>query len=123
VHICIPVTEDRGLQSPVNGHFGSAPLFVIVDTENGQYRTVNNHDSAHAHGMCKPLASLTAERVDVIIAGGIGMGALMKIQAANIRVFLSDLPNVEATLDAFKKGQLEEARPERACPGHEGHCH
>ena len=32
--VCVPVTHDQGLQSPVSGHFGSAPLFVLVDTGN-----------------------------------------------------------------------------------------
>ncbi len=33
MNICIPVNEDKGLQSPVCAHFGSAPAFMIVDTE------------------------------------------------------------------------------------------
>ena len=32
MNLCIPITEDQGLQSPVSGHFGSAPYFMIVDT-------------------------------------------------------------------------------------------
>ena len=35
MNICIPITRDNGIQSPVSLHFGSAPLFMVVDTESG----------------------------------------------------------------------------------------
>ena len=31
--ICFPVTADEGLESAVYSHFGSAPLFLLVDTD------------------------------------------------------------------------------------------
>ncbi|RME41495.1 MAG: diguanylate cyclase, partial [Deltaproteobacteria bacterium] len=31
--VCFPVNNDQGLESEVYGHFGSAPAFVVVDTE------------------------------------------------------------------------------------------
>jgi predicted Fe-Mo cluster-binding NifX family protein len=31
--ICFPVESDKGLDSEVFGHFGSAPTFVVFDTE------------------------------------------------------------------------------------------
>ena len=63
--VCIPVTEDHGLQSPVSAHFGSAPLFMIVDIEGGSCRTVPNHNSHRGHGMCQPLSVLFFLRVAI----------------------------------------------------------
>jgi hypothetical protein len=34
--ICIPTHDERGLQSEVFGHFGSAPFFTLVDSESGE---------------------------------------------------------------------------------------
>ncbi len=31
--ICFPVQENEGLGSRVYNHFGSAPMFIVVDTE------------------------------------------------------------------------------------------
>jgi len=31
--VCFPVQKDNGIDSTVYGHFGSAPAFVIVDTD------------------------------------------------------------------------------------------
>jgi predicted Fe-Mo cluster-binding NifX family protein len=118
MNICIPVLENKGLESPVSAHFGSAPLFMVVDTESANCRPVLNRNLHHGHGMCQPLLSLAGENLDGIVVGGIGMGALRKLQAANIRVYLSMLPTIEATLAAFKAGTLEPVTPETACGGH-----
>ncbi len=120
--ICIPVTEDLGLQSPVCGHFGSAPLFVLVDTDTGSFRSIPNQNFNHAHGTCQPLMSFANENVDSVAVGGIGMGALNKLQAANIQVFISTHPTVEKTIAALKSGTLQKASAATAC-GHHGHGH
>jgi predicted Fe-Mo cluster-binding NifX family protein len=118
MNICIPVTQDSGLESPVSAHFGSAPLFMILDTENGTFRVISNHNLNHDHGMCRPLASLAGERMDGMVVGGIGMGALGKLQAANIQVYLSEFPTVAATLAAFKAGSLKLVTAQTACRHH-----
>jgi predicted Fe-Mo cluster-binding NifX family protein len=132
MNICIPVLEDLGLESPVSAHFGSAPLFIIVDTETALCRPVLNQNLHHSHGMCQPLMSLAGEKLDGVVVGGIGMGAFRKLEAGGIRVFLSEFPTVSATLAAFKAGQLQPVTPQSACGGHghgrqgderQGNCH
>jgi predicted Fe-Mo cluster-binding NifX family protein len=122
MHICIPVLEDNGLESRVSAHFGSAPAFMIVDTDSGECRAIINADRHHQHGMCQPLAALDGERVDSIVVGGIGMGALMKLEAAGIAVFHADRETVGATLDAFRAGTLRPVDAQSAC-GQHGHQH
>jgi predicted Fe-Mo cluster-binding NifX family protein len=118
MNICIPVTEDNGLQSPVCAHFGSAPLFMIVDTESGSCRTIANDNRNHAHGMCQPLAMLAGEKIDSIVVGGIGMGAYGKLKAANLEVFMSEHPTVDETVKAFRNGTLRPLNPAFLCGGH-----
>jgi predicted Fe-Mo cluster-binding NifX family protein len=118
MNICIPVTGDEGLASRVSMHFGSAPLFMIVDTGTGSCRSVPNRNSHHDHGMCQPLSSLAGESLDGIVVGGIGRGALGKLQAAGIRVYLAGAPTVEATVAAFASGTLREMTPAEACAHH-----
>jgi predicted Fe-Mo cluster-binding NifX family protein len=118
MQICIPVLEDSGLGSRVCEHFGSAPAFMIIDTESSHCRAITNDNRHHGHGMCQPLAALAGEAVDGVVVGGIGMGALMKLQAANIAVFRSDHPTVAETLAAFRAGTLLPVSPETACAHH-----
>ncbi|MDD5224743.1 MAG: NifB/NifX family molybdenum-iron cluster-binding protein [bacterium] len=118
MNILIPVTENKGLQSPVHAHFGSAPVFLIVDTDNGNCRAVSNQNLHHEHGMCRPLQAFAGEKVDGVVVGGIGMGALNQLQAANLRVYLAEAPTVRETLDQLKSGSLREVTPANACRHH-----
>jgi len=122
MNICIPVEEDRGLQSPVCAHFGSAPAFMIVDVDSGSYRAIPNGNQHHGHGMCAPLQSLQGEKIDGMVVGGIGMGALNKLNAASIRVYISEYATVAETVTAFKAGTLRPMQPGMACAQH-GHNH
>ncbi len=118
MNLCIPITEDLGLQSPVSAHFGSAPFFMIVDTVGGGFRMVPNQNSHHGHGMCQPLSSLAGEKVDGMIVGGIGVRALGKLQALGIQAFLSEHSTVGEAVAAFKAGTLMPVTPDAACAHH-----
>ncbi|RPI22946.1 MAG: diguanylate cyclase [Acidobacteria bacterium] len=120
--ICIPVEDDNGLKSRVCQHFGSAPAFAVVDTESGNYRAIVNRNQHHGHGMCAPLASLEGEQIDAMVVGGIGMGALNRLNSANIQVYLSENETVAETLEKFQAGSLKQVMPNMAC-GHHGHGH
>lgn len=39
--ICFPVQQDKGMESAVYHHFGSAPLFVVVDTDTNNISSAN----------------------------------------------------------------------------------
>ena len=122
VNLCIPVTADRGLESPVSGHFGSAPIYMLVDAESRATRALSNARAVHEHGACRPLDALAGHQIDAFVVGGIGAGALMKLQSAGIRVFRAAAPTVAGCLDAFLRNEVEEIGPGGAC-GRHGHGH
>ncbi len=122
MNLCIPIEQDAGVESFVCAHFGSAPAFLLVDTESGACRAIVNRNQHHGHGMCAPLASLQGEAIDGMVVGGIGMGALNKLRAANIAVYRAEHDTVAETLVAFKAGQLRLVEPGMACQ-HHGHGH
>ena len=119
VRICIPVIEDKGLESAVSSHFGSAPLFMMVDSVSGGCRAISNHNQHHEHGMCTPLASLQGESIDGMVVGGIGRGALNKLMAAGVRVYIAEGPTVAEVMSAFRAGTLRMMQPDMACAHHE----
>ncbi len=121
MQLCVPVVEDRGLASRVSGHFGSAPAFMIVDTDSNVCRVIVNNNAHHAHGMCHPLAALAGEHIDGMVVGGIGMGALMKLQAAGITVYQATRPTVGEAVTAFRSSALRPIDQDRACSGHQHH--
>ncbi|MFH2002277.1 MAG: NifB/NifX family molybdenum-iron cluster-binding protein [Planctomycetota bacterium] len=126
--ICIPVEEDQGMDSRVCAHFGSAPLFMIIDSDTKACEAISNSNMHHQHGMCSPLAALAGHQIDGLVVGGIGMGALVKLQAAGIQAFLAESPTVKETIDAYLAGNLKPVTAQTACgqhgqghgPGHHG---
>jgi predicted Fe-Mo cluster-binding NifX family protein len=122
MNVCIPVNEDKGLESRVCAHFGSAPAFVVVDTETGACRAIVNQNQHHGHGQCAPLASLQGQGIDAVVVGGIGMGALGKLQAAGMAVHRSVHATVAEAVDALKAGTLPAMDAQSAC-AHHGHDH
>ena len=118
--ICFPVAEAHGIASEVYGHFGSAPVFVIVETETNQLTTVNNKDQHHAHGACSPMKALNNQEVDAIVVGGIGAGALMKLNQKGMKVFQAQAQTVRENVQLLKEKKLQEFTTKHACVGH-GH--
>ncbi len=118
--ICFPAETLQGLESRVYEHFGSAPGFVIVDTEANTVEEVNNKDLHHAHGMCQPLKALGGREVDAVAVGGIGMGALMKLQAQGVKVYRVTQGTVGENIAFILKKNLPEFDVKLTCAGHTG---
>jgi len=120
--ICFPVESDKGLESEVYGHFGSAPVFVIVDTETQAIDTITNGNQHHAHGMCNPLKALNDKPVDAIVVGGIGAGAINKLNTQGIKVYRAFMGSVDTNLTYFKNGSMPQLTLDQACGGHGEGC-
>jgi predicted Fe-Mo cluster-binding NifX family protein len=122
--LAFPVEREDGMASPVFGHFGSAPFFVVVETENGSVESLSNKDRVHLHGQCQPLAALSGTVVDAVVVGGIGAGALMKLNDAGVKVYRAVEGTVSDNLALFKSGRLPEMGFDHTCAGHQGggHC-
>ena len=116
--VCFPVKNVQELESEVYGHFGSAPVFILVDTEKREALTINNNDQHHAKGMCSPLRALGAHEIDCVVVGGIGGGALMKLNQSGIRVYKASARTVSENLALFAAGSLSAFSPGHICGGH-----
>ena len=116
--VAFPIQTDKGLESRVYNHFGSANTFFVVDTETGAGEAVGNADLNHIHGQCQPLAALNGAVVDAIVVGGIGKGALRQLLKAGVKSFKAVEGSVAENLDLFKSGKLTEFPANHDCRGH-----
>ncbi len=116
--VCFPVEKADGMESQVYGHFGSAPVFIVVETDNSAVRTISNKDQHHEHGACNPLKALNNEKVDAIVVGGIGMGALTKLNQLGIKVFQAKASTIGENMKMMKSEELPAFTPQQCCSGH-----
>jgi predicted Fe-Mo cluster-binding NifX family protein len=122
--IAFPVQDDRGMESQVYSHFGSAQLFVMVDIDKNQVETVVNQDMGHEHDQCKPLDALGGQLVDAVVVGGIGGGALRTLNSAGVKVYRAVEGSIQENLELATRGVLPEFTMEYTCAGHgtQGEC-
>ncbi|HMK43056.1 MAG TPA: NifB/NifX family molybdenum-iron cluster-binding protein [Dissulfurispiraceae bacterium] len=118
--LCFPVQENQGMESAVYNHFGSAPFFVLVDTESEQVTALGNCDQHHAHGACNPIMALNGEMVDAVVVGGIGGGALMKLNNKGIPVFRAAEGTIRQNVAQFFARELPQFTLQHTCGGHGG---
>ncbi|GAA3646317.1 NifB/NifX family molybdenum-iron cluster-binding protein [Asaccharospora irregularis] len=113
--ICIPVEENKGLESAPFGHFGSAPMFLVCDLEKNELTPLDNGDLGHEHGKCQPMKALSGNVVDAVIVGGIGQGAIIKLGEMGIKVYRAKGETIKENLELFKEGKLEEFASNHSC--------
>jgi predicted Fe-Mo cluster-binding NifX family protein len=125
MRICVPVEEDKGLDSRVCEHFGSAPAFLLVDTRTKRFDAIVNAQSEHAHGGCAPLGALLTERVDAFVVKGIGRGALQRVLGAGVAAFQTSSITVNDVVAEAEAGALAAVEATCGCGqhGHGDHHH
>jgi predicted Fe-Mo cluster-binding NifX family protein len=115
----------------ISQHFGRAPFYVVVTVENGKiishetrdkmghaYFAGETHEEAHGadprgHGF-DPAAQHRHARMaasisdcQVLLVGGMGMGAYESMQQANIIPVVTDLENIDQAVQAYLSGSLK----------------
>jgi len=118
--VCFAVQKDDGVESVVYGHFGSAPAFIMVDTDVDGTETVNNRDLNHVHGACNPIQAIGGLKPDAVVVGGIGAGAITRLNAEGVKVYRAAAETVKQNLDLLKESRLPELSVQHACGGHQG---
>jgi predicted Fe-Mo cluster-binding NifX family protein len=116
--VCFPVQHVEGIESRVFNHFGSAPFFVVVDTSTSEVSTITNRDEHHAHGACNPVLALDNQSIDAVVVGGIGGGALNRLNQAGIRVYRTAAENVKENVALYLAKGLQEFGAMHVCGGH-----
>jgi len=116
--ICFPVLKAEGMESEVYGHFGSAPVFLFVETDGNHLTSVNNRDQHHVHGACNPMKALNNQKVDVVVVGGIGAGALSRLNQLGIKVFQARASTIKENIMMLNNQNLPEFTLSHCCSGH-----
>lgn len=119
--ICVPTQDERGIDSEVYGHFGSAPFFTLVEVESGEVDVVRNGGpEERQHGGCAPLEQLFSHSIDAMVCQGIGRGAILRLEERGIEVLLAEPEpgsRVRDVVAAVRDGRLRNASPLDACQG------
>ena len=127
--VCIPVTADKGLESPVSEHFGKAPLHIVIESNSMEWEFVKKEGDcdADSHGHCLPATLLLEMGVEVVLCKGIGRGAMAKLLSHDIAVHRTEEATALKSLENWLDQLLPFVSEKDLCPGHHhkgaGHRH
>lgn len=107
------------LEAGMDQRFGRAQMFLIVDTETGQFTAVDNTQNLEAAQGAGIQAAKTVvdQGAEVLITGHCGPNAFKTLQAAAVKVIVGARGTNAEVLERFKNGELSEAQS----PDVEGH--
>lgn len=114
--IAVPSANGGGLEDKIAPVFARAPVFTVVDVENGEIKSIKviQNQAAYAGGGAGPIAvqTLINEGVDTIIAPQIGPNVMGALQAAGITYYLfpAGTPIKEAVEKVIKEGMQQTAQ-------------
>ncbi|ADD69100.1 Dinitrogenase iron-molybdenum cofactor biosynthesis protein [Denitrovibrio acetiphilus DSM 12809] len=104
--IAFPVGGDSQGESVIFEHFAAAPVFVTYDTSSEKYGQILNEEATLSAGSKNASDLLTKAGVNVVVAAGIGDGAINRLNGLGIEVFWSHAGMVEYDLKLFLSGKL-----------------
>jgi len=116
--IGFPVAEDFGLESEIYAHFGSAPHFIIVDTDTRELSLLPNKDQNHTHGSCRPIDKLRGQEVETMVVGGIGNGALRRMIGEGLTIYKAQGLTIADNITCLALDELPLLTTNQTCIGH-----
>jgi len=123
--IALATEDNQGLNGQISQHFGRCPYYLIVDVEGleiGKTESVNNpYYNSHAPGMVPQF--INEQRVNVMIAGGMGPRAIDMFTSLGIETVSGATGNAGNVLQAYLKGEITGVEPcQHDHPGGHHHC-
>lgn len=119
--VCIPTLDGRGLDAAVASHFGSAPVFTLVDVETRRTHILANDETCGDHTGCHSSGRLHRLGVDAVLCRGMGRQAFARLAEDGIAVFVVRDADVTAAMDALCTGRARLLTADSACGGGHGH--
>ena len=123
------VTDD---QATISRHFGRAQYYLVFTVEDGQvvqqelrsklghdqfqHEEHQEHEHDHGHGYGQHSQDKHSRMManigdcQVLLAGGMGMGAYESLQRIGITPVLTDVSDIGAAVQAFLYGALEDQK-------------
>ena len=104
--IALPV-EEKILNTPVCVSFGRTPLFVIFDTEKGEFEFIDNSAAASQGGAGIKAAQLLADNgAEAVITFRCGENAAEVLNPAEIKLYKALAGTASENIEKFKAGEL-----------------
>lgn len=108
--ICI-TAQGKDVESQVDPRFGRCQNFIVVDTETGEARAMDNTNKDGMGGVGIQSGQMMAENgVKVVLTGNVGPNAFQTLTAAGIEIITGVSGKVEDAIEKYKKGEYTSSK-------------
>ena len=106
----VVTAEGAGLDAPASPVFGRCPVYVFVETEAMEVRSVENPAMNSASGAGIAGAQFVLKQgAEAVVTGNVGPNAHSVFQASDVPVYMLDGGTVRDVVEAYKEGKLPKA--------------
>ncbi|MFW9965831.1 MAG: NifB/NifX family molybdenum-iron cluster-binding protein [Candidatus Thorarchaeota archaeon] len=119
--IAVPATSEQGLDSPISGHFGHSPMFVVSTVVDGEITEVETMTNSGHSSCAEPVMALAERGVHILIASGMGRRPYMITQQAGMTVVMAEGVTVGEVLRNYLEGNASDMRADSLCGGGSNH--
>ena len=106
----VPLQENAGPSSRVSYHFGKAPFFAIIDSQDGSLRFEIRPNPAysweHGRGACGVMDLVGVFRADALVVKHVGVRAAQRLMDVGIPVYETSSDVLSGVLDEIRNGSL-----------------
>ncbi|RLJ00512.1 MAG: dinitrogenase iron-molybdenum cofactor biosynthesis protein [Candidatus Aenigmatarchaeota archaeon] len=100
--------ENKGLESTLSCHLGRCPYYLFVEIENNDIKNVeikeNPFFNRHEPGIIPQF--IVKQKVDVIIAGGMGPRAMSWFEKLKVKTIITKPRKIKDILKDYLSGKL-----------------
>lgn len=119
--VCITSTG-RDISCQVDERFGRCQYFIIVDTDSGEEKILENRGAVSPGGAGIAAAQQVVDQgVEYLITGHVGPNAMEVLSAAGVKIYRGAGMKGADAVESLKAGQLKTI--ESAAPSHYGMRH
>jgi predicted Fe-Mo cluster-binding NifX family protein len=119
--IAVPAISEQGLDSPISGHFGKSPMFVVSTIEDGKIVEVETVMNAGHSSCAEPVMALADRGVKILLAFGMGRRPYMVTQQVGIAVVKAEGATVREVLQNYLEGSSSDMGTDSLCGGGSDH--
>jgi predicted Fe-Mo cluster-binding NifX family protein len=117
--LAIPCSGQASLQAQVSPHFGQCDSYAIVTLEEGKVMAIEPVPNSDHFDCSEPVRRLVANKVSLMLVGGMGMRPYMAFKELGIEVRCGITGTVAEAVESYLKGETLPVTQETLCKCHE----
>ena len=103
----------------IDERFGRCPYFVIVDTDEMEYKAIENEHAKESHGVAPQVVQLLSGMdIEAVITGNVGPNGYQTLESAEIEAYKGS-GKISDAVELLKDGELQKIENETV-RGHHG---